>query len=98
MNQKEKTRKRSEMLKELRKKHQETIQRAKRLLKAFNVSKEICKIIEEDPKTVPEIAEVIGMPTHQVLWYLTAMKKYEEVVEEGMSGGYVLYKRAEEKA
>jgi predicted transcriptional regulator len=96
MNQKEKTRKRTAMLKELRKKHQETIQRAKRLLKAFNVSKEICKIIEENPKTVPEVAEAIGMPTHQVLWYLTAMKKYEAVVEEGMSGGYVLYKKAEE--
>ena len=44
---------------------------------------------------MPEVAEIIGMPTHQVLWYLTAMKKYDVVVEEGMRGEYVLYKKAE---
>jgi predicted Rossmann fold nucleotide-binding protein DprA/Smf involved in DNA uptake len=96
MSEKEKTLKRSAMLKELRKTHQETIQRAHRLLKAYNESKEIYKAIKDEPRTVPEAAKIVGMPTHQVLWYLTAMKKYEDVVEEGMSGGYVLYKKAEE--
>jgi predicted transcriptional regulator len=95
MTQKEETRKRTAILKELRKTHQETIKRAQRLLKSFNVSKEICALIEETPKTVPEVAEIIGMPTHQVLWYLTAMKKYDVVDEVGMSGGYLLYKKAE---
>jgi predicted transcriptional regulator len=98
MTQKEETRKRTEILKELRKTHQETIKRAQSLLKGYNVSKEICKVIKDNPKTVPEVVEIIGMPTHQVLWYLTAMKKYDVVVEEGMSGGYVLYKKAEEQA
>ena len=95
MTQKERARKRATTLKELRKTHQETIKRAQRLLKNYNVSKDICALIEEDPKTVPEVAEIIGIPTHQVLWYLTAMKKYDVVVEEGMSGEYVLYKKAE---
>ena len=95
MTQKERARKRTATLKELRKTHQETIKRAQRLLKNYNVSKDICKLIEDNPKTVPEVAEIIGIPTHQVLWYLTAMKKYDVVVEEGMSGEYVLYKKAE---
>jgi len=95
MTQKDKARKRTAMLKELRKQHQETIKRAQRLLKAYNESKEIYKAIDSNPRTVPEVAEIVGMPTHQVLWYLTAMKKYDDVVEEGMSGGYVLYKKAE---
>ena len=76
MTTKEETRKRSAMLKELRKTHQETINRAKDLLKERSVANEICQIIEKDSKTVPEIAEVIGKPTHRVLWHLTAMKKY----------------------
>jgi DNA-directed RNA polymerase specialized sigma subunit len=98
MSDKEQARKRTAMLKELRKQHQDTIKRAQRLLKSYNESKEVCKVIENEAKTVPEVAEIIGMPTHEVLWYLTAMKKYGEVVEEGMSGGYILYKKVEEGA
>ena len=98
MSDKEEARKRTAMLKELRNQHQETIKRAQRLLKSYNVSNEICKVIEDEAKTVPEVAEIVGMPTHQVLWYLTAMKKYDIVLEEGLSGGYILYKKAEESA
>jgi hypothetical protein len=98
MSDKEEARKRTAMLKVLRKQHQETIKRAQRLLKSYNVSNELCKVIEDEAKTVPEVAESVGMPTHQVLWYLTAMKKYDVVVEEGMRGGYILYRKAEEKA
>jgi len=92
---KEETRKRTAMLKELRKQHQETISRAKDILKEQSVANEICRIIEKDSKTVPEIAEVIGKPTHRVLWHVTAMKKYSVVAEDGMSGEYILYKKVE---
>jgi len=57
----------------------------------------ICQNIREKSKTVPEIAEAVDMPTHEVLWYLTSFKKYDIVVEDGMCGDYILYKRAEEK-
>ena len=95
MTTKEEARKRSAMLKELRKKHKDTIERAKELLKGQSVAKEICQVIENDSKTVPAIAEVTGKPTHQVLWHVTAMKKYGVVAEDGMSGGYILYKKVE---
>jgi hypothetical protein len=45
---------------------------------------------------VPEIAAELDMPTRKVLWYLTAYKKYDLVVEEGMCGEYVLYKKLQE--
>ena len=52
-----------------------------------------CVLVE----SVPEIAAEIKMPTNEVLWYLTGYKKYDIVIEEGMCGDYVLYKRVEDK-
>lgn len=88
---------RTEMLKNLRAEHADTVKRTQTLLKENKrVHREICKTIRDTPKTVPEIAEALTMPTHQVLWHLTALKKYDIVAEEGMCGEYVLYTRAEE--
>jgi hypothetical protein len=95
MTTKEETRKRSAMLKELRKTHQETIKRTKLLLKEHGAINKISQAIDKESKTVPEIAEVVGEPTHRVLWYVTAMKKYGVVMEDGMNGGYILYKKVE---
>jgi predicted transcriptional regulator len=57
----------------------------------------ICQAIRENPKTVPEVAQAVELPTHTVLWHLTALKKYGRVAEAGMCGDYVLYRRVEEK-
>ena len=92
-------RERSEMLKKLRKGHAETVKRTQVLLKEHKrIHREICKSIRDTHKTVPEIAELMEMPSHEVLWHLTALKKYDVVTEEGMCGEYVMYARAEEKA
>jgi predicted transcriptional regulator len=89
---------RGEMLKRLREGHAETVKRTQALLKEQKrVQQEICKVIREDPKTVPEIAEAVGMPAHEVLWYLASYKKYGIVVEDGMCTDYPLYRRVEEK-
>jgi predicted transcriptional regulator len=56
----------------------------------------ICQFIRDDPKTVPEIAEVIGKPAHEVLWYIAAYRKYGIVEETGMSGDYPLYQQVKE--
>ena len=86
------------MLKALRDEHAETVARTQALLKEQKqVQKLICQTIREKAKTVPEIAAEIEMPTHEVLWYLTGYKKYDIVVEEGMCGDYVLYKKVQEK-
>jgi predicted transcriptional regulator len=89
---------RAEMLKRLRAEHSETVARTQALLKEQKrIQKEICQFIRENPKTVPEIAEAVNMPSNEVLWYLASYKKYGIVVEDGMCADYPLYKKVEEK-
>jgi predicted transcriptional regulator len=89
---------RGEMLKRLRAQHAETVERTQALLKEQKrVQREICQVMRENPKTVPEIAEAVGMPTNEVLWYVASFKKYGLVLENGMCGDYPLYQKAEEK-
>jgi predicted transcriptional regulator len=98
MTDREAAKKRTSMLKQLRAEHAESVKRTQSLLKEQKqVQKLICQSIREQAKTVPEIAVEVDMPTHEVLWYLTAYKKYDIVVEEGMCGDYLLYKRVQEK-
>jgi len=98
MNDREESKKRAAMLKRLRTEHADTVERTQVLFKEQKkVQKIICQSIRDKAKTVPEIAAEVDMPTHQVLWYLTAYKKYDLVVEEGMCADYVLYRRVQEK-
>jgi hypothetical protein len=43
------------------------------------------------PLTVPEVAEASGLTTREVLWTLTAMRKYGAVVEDTQAGSYMRY-------
>jgi len=89
---------RGEMLKHLREQHTETVARTQALLKEQKrVQQEICKVLRDNPKTVPEIAEAVGMPAHEVLWYVASFKKYGLIVENGMCSDYPLYQKAQEK-
>jgi len=45
----------------------------------------------ERPLTVPEIAEATGYAGPEVLWCVTAMKKYGVVGERENDGGYYRY-------
>lgn len=95
---KEAAKQRTAVLKSLRAEHADTVARTQAILKEQKrVQKLICQSIREKAKTVPEIAAEVAMPTHEVLWYLTGYKKYDIVVEEGMCGDYVLYKKVQEK-
>jgi predicted transcriptional regulator len=88
---------RAETLKMLREAHADTVKRTQELLREQSkIEKQICQEIREKPKTVPEVASALNLPSHQVLWYLTALKKYGIVVENGMCGDYVLYQSAKE--
>jgi len=54
--------------------------------------------LKDGPKTVPEVAQASGLPTHEVLWYLMGMKKYGQVVEGEERDGYHEYAlKAEEE-
>ena len=98
MSKQEAAKQRIQVLKRLRMEHAESVKRTQALLKEQKqVQKLICQSIREKAKTVPEIASEVEMPTHDVLWYLTAFKKYDLVVEEGMCDEYVLYRRVQEK-
>jgi predicted transcriptional regulator len=84
-------------LKQLREEHKETVAQAQKKLKVQQaLRRDICKWMREEPKTVPEVAEASGVPAHEVLWHITAMKKYGLVIETGMCGEYYLYQRVKD--
>lgn len=89
---------RTQLLKALRETHKETVARTQERLKAQKaLRRQLCQPMREAPKTIPELAEATGIPAHEVLWHITAMKKYDLIEEMGMCGEYYLYQRREEK-
>jgi len=97
MSNREAAKQRAQLLKDLRQQHQETVDRTQALLKEQSkIEREILKLIKDESSTVPTIAQELDLPSHRVLWFLTALKKYDQVSEDGMDGEYVLYKQREE--
>ena len=89
---------RVELLKRLRTTHAESVKRAQALLKEQkHIQQEVCRVLRERPKTIPEVATEIGISADKVLWYMASFKKYGLVIENGMCGDYPLYQKAEEK-
>jgi len=90
---------RKEAMKALRGSRKEWVTRASARLKTQKKAlKAIRGHLEKGDGTVPEIADVTGMPTDEVLWYMAAMKKYGEIVEGKKDGGYFRYALAESAA
>jgi DNA-binding IclR family transcriptional regulator len=54
----------------------------------------IMDILRDGPRTVPEISEAIGRPSHEVMFWLMGMRKYGYVAEVGevTDEGYYRYK------
>ena len=87
----------AQVLKQLREEYKDSVARTRELLKVNKkIHGDICKVIRDEAKTVPEIAAAVNMPTHEVLWHIIAMKKYDIVEETGKCGEYYLYQRVEE--
>jgi len=98
MSTREEARKQSELLKRLRGQHKDTVERTQALLKEHKkIQQQINQMIRTEAHTVPEIALQCGLPSQDVLWHVTALKKYGQVVETGMSGEYYLYQLTQEK-
>jgi predicted transcriptional regulator len=98
MSDQRKTLSRGELLKQLREAHANTVEKTQVLLREQKqMQQSICQFIRENPKTIPEIAANIKKPAHEVLWFISALKKYGIVVESGMCGDYPLYQRAKEE-
>ena len=50
-------------------------------LKAFTkIKKTILGILKEEEMTVPQLAEKLNMPAHEVMFYLMSLLKYGQVV------------------
>jgi predicted transcriptional regulator len=89
----------AETLKRLREEHKETVTRSKALLKEQQAKrKAIRKAMEEGPKTVPEVADLTGFASHDVMWHMMAMKKFDLIEELEMDGEYYRYQLPQEKA
>jgi hypothetical protein len=56
----------------------------------------IAKILKDGPQTIPEIAEAMGHPSHEVTIWLFAMRRYGEVEAVGKPDvdGYFKYELA----
>jgi predicted transcriptional regulator len=91
------SKKRGAALKHLREQHKDSVERTQVLLKEQQtIRRQICQVLRDSPKTVPEVADATGLSAHQVLWHVTAMKKYSLIQESGMSGEYYLYRLPQE--
>ena len=91
--------KRTEMLVEMRKERRDRVQKAQELLKAQqSAHKALERALTGGPHSVPQLAQAVNMPAHEVLWHVAAMKKYGSVAEAGTdeSGDYYLYRLTKE--
>lgn len=85
------------LLKELRERHKDSVERTRAQLKEQQaIRRQICQALRDGPKTILEIAKASDMPAHVILWHVTAMKKYDLVEEAGMCEEYYLYQQVKE--
>jgi len=88
--------KRKEAMKRLRNERKDKIAAAsarfKDQKKAF---KSIREILNDDERTVPELAKETGMPAYEILYYIATLKKYGSVLEGAKDGGYFRYTLAD---
>ncbi len=98
MSEKEKAKQRIAVLKRLREKHKETVERTQALLKEQQAFRKVLRraMAGGGAMTIPQIAQATGFPSEQVLWHVTSMKHYGLVKEVGKDGDYYQYALAEE--
>ena len=81
----------TQILKELREKHKESVARTQSLVKDQNtIRRQIRQALGDEAKTIPQVAQGSGLPIDQVLWHMMAMKKYGLIQEQGMDGEYYM--------
>jgi predicted transcriptional regulator len=59
--------------------------------------KKIRGVLTEGPATVPALAAACEFASSEVLWHITAMRKYGELVESAQEGDYFTYQLVREK-
>jgi predicted Rossmann fold nucleotide-binding protein DprA/Smf involved in DNA uptake len=96
---KEQKKRSAQILKELRTQRAKSISHVRDLVKAQRqIISSIEAALKDDPKTVPEISEITGLPSHEVLWWVASLKKYGFVAEAEKRGSYFAYRLLKETA
>jgi hypothetical protein len=59
----------------------------------------IADLVRDRPKTIPELAESLGYPSREVVFWVMAMWRYGTLVPTGKAGadGYCRYRLSEER-
>jgi len=84
-------------LKQFREQHNNDAGTLKKYVADFRHDrKQITEALRKGPATVPELVRQSGLPSDQVLWHVTAMKKYGGAREAGQEGDYVKYELIEQ--
>ena len=92
----DKTETRKELLKALREARKQSIEKlSRRIREQRRTIGAIRGQLEENPKTVPEIASALGVSSSQIMWWVAALKKFGEVVEREKDGSYFRYELAD---
>jgi predicted HTH transcriptional regulator len=99
MTDRKKAQERTAALVALRKKHEETVTRTQERVKEQNAFRKLLRTaLKQGPMSVPDLARTTDLPPEQVLWHITAMRKYDLLMETGLdeAGEYYLYGLPEE--
>lgn len=67
--------------------------RAAERKESVRVRKALLDALAGGPKTVPELASELGIDARTVLWYVAALRKYNEVADGPKQGDYIAYLR-----
>ncbi len=79
-------------LKALRQERKESIDRSREAIKEQSrIIKTIRQALSEGGKTIPDLAEGVGMDTETVLIYVSTLKKYGVIGEGSKDGSYFKY-------
>jgi chromatin remodeling complex protein RSC6 len=83
-------------MKKLREVRKESIAGAREKMKGQNkIVKSLKQALAEEAKTIPELADIMGMQTDTVLMYVSTLKRYGLIGEGPKDGDYFKYELTE---
>jgi len=83
-------------MKKLREVRKESIAGAREKMKGQNkIVKALKQALAEEAKTIPELADIMGMQTDTVLMYVSTLKRYGLIGEGPKDGDYFKYELTE---
>lgn len=81
-----------EALKKLREARKQAIEASTRKMKEQKKIIDALKLeLKGGGRTVPELAESLGIASSDAMWYVAALKKYGQIVESEKDGSYFRY-------